>query len=71
MEAPSFLTNVHCSFAACKFTDYTSDTFEYTYIFNNCPDGFAGAQNNCTQQGGHLVSYASLEEQVSYTCGRG
>lgn len=50
--------------AACKFFDYTSDTFQYTYLFNNCPDGFASAQNNCTEQGGHLVSYEYLDEQA-------
>lgn len=50
--------------AACKFSDYTSDTFQFTYLFNNCPDGFASAQNNCTMQGGHLVSYEYLDEQA-------
>jgi hypothetical protein len=57
--------------AACKFTDYTSDIFGFTYLFNNCPDGFATAQTNCTQQGGHLVSYESVDEQAEVRGGGG
>jgi hypothetical protein len=41
-----------------------SDTWQSTYIINTTRLGFRDAEAACQDDGGHLVSYGSLDEQV-------
>lgn len=43
---------------------YVSNTTQATYILNTTQSTFHEAQAVCNDNGGHLVSYLSLEEQV-------
>ena len=43
---------------------FTSDVTNNTYILNTAPAKFTDAEDFCTDQGGHLVSYGSMAEQV-------
>ena len=40
-----------------------SDTWQSTYIINTTRLGFMEAEAACQDNGGHLVSYSSFEEQ--------
>jgi hypothetical protein len=46
------------------FYNFTSNSTNSTYILNTQPATFANAESFCSDQGGHLVSYGSLKEQV-------
>lgn len=43
---------------------WTSDMSNNTYILNQFVSNFTVAQQFCNDNGGHLVSYNSLEEQL-------
>ena len=43
---------------------YVSPVSNYTYIYNTTMTDNKNAHKICNSQGGHLVAYQSLEEQV-------
>ena len=43
---------------------YVSPVTNYTYIYNTTMTDNKNAHKMCNSQGGHLVAYQSLEEQV-------
>ena len=50
--------------AACGLHNYTSPLTNYTYYLNNCNNAtFDASEAVCNDNGGHLVSYSSADEQ--------
>ena len=51
-------------FPATQLYSFTSNITNTTYILDTEPRTFAQGEAFCTSQGGHLVSYDSLQEQL-------
>ena len=47
---------------------YISPLFKNTYVLNTNPMAFQQAELFCNENGGHLVSWESLQEQVNDSC---
>ena len=60
-----------CEVSPPETMHYTTTSTGATFIFHAVPASQADAEQVCNTDGGHLASYASLEEQVGAAGGRG